>query len=346
MKAVRPLPHLFEESENKACRRWVAFSNVSPNDCLETMPDSIRNLLTIDDFKPTSMKLRQFSISTFLLSALLLISSCASHNQMPNRPFEGTITQTIHAQGLMDMLGGAMDSGKGSSLPPGRPNVPGAGLMGLLSNVSVKIYVRPDKVAYDVDAVGGLLHVRSIIDRNTRTITTLMNNQALVANLRSFDSIRPKIDSSINANPQLKDTLQNNLPQATGKHAVINGFEADEYRAKSNGLDVQVWLTDDPRMKFYEVIRDAFLGRNTTGTGGLEELFSILAPISGGKVPVKSVISMNGKQVISSELGSINEEKVDDDIFQIPKDYEIVKSDSLKSMRKMHQVVDTTDVQD
>jgi hypothetical protein len=273
--------------------------------------------------------------ATLLLTLSLLLGSCASQRQMPNKPFEGTITQTIHAQGLMDMLARGGDTSNSNST--------GAGLVGLLANISLKIYVRSDKVAYDIDAAGGLMHMRSIIDRNSRTITTLMNHEALIANLRSFDSLRPKIDDSLKKNSGLKDSLQNSLPQPTGKHQVINGFEADEYRAKSHGMDIQMWLTDDPRMKFYEVIRDAVLGRNQTGSGGLEELFSIMAPIAGSKVPVKSAISMNGKTMITSELSSIDEGKVDDEIFQIPKDYKIVRSDSMRTLHKSEIKKDTSD---
>ncbi len=280
------------------------------------------------------MKPRSFTVHpfVFILAASFYLSSCASHSQNPERAFEGTITQTIHAQGLMEMLSKSGDSSSSNST--------GAGIMGLLSNITLKLYVRSDKVAYDIDAAGGLLHMRSIIDRNTRTITTLMNHQALVTNLRSFDSLRPKIDDSLNTHHAIKDSLQNSLPQPTGKHQEINGFEADEYRAKTNGLDIDMWLTDDPRMKFYGIIRDAILGRNQTGGGGMEEIFSILAPVTGSKVPVRSTISMNGKQVMTSELSSIEEGKVDDAIFQIPKDYTIVRSDSIKALRRS---VDSTD---
>ena len=62
------------------------------------------------------------------------------------------------------------------------------------------------------------------------------------------------------------------------------------------------------------------------GEGGMEEILALLKPIAGeGKVPVKMTIGKNGKNMIKSELKQISEEKLDDYLFQIPKDYEIVK---------------------
>ena len=55
-------------------------------------------------------------------------------------------------------------------------------------------------------------------------------------------------------------------------------------------------------------------------------------------MPVKTVITSDGKTLMSSELSNITEEKLDDAIFEIPKDYEIIKKDSVEKTMgmKMH----------
>jgi hypothetical protein len=91
-------------------------------------------------------------------------------------------------------------------------------------------------------------------------------------------------------------------------------------------MDMDMWITQDPRLKFYDVIRDALLGRKRTGEGGMEEVLALLKPIAGeGKVPVKMTIGRDGKNMIKSELKEMTEEKIDESFFQIPSDYEIVK---------------------
>jgi hypothetical protein len=278
-----------------------------------------------------------FVIPVFLA---LFLAGCAGQTAVPTRSFEGSITQTIHMEGLSELMmgkgaGRPADSSAGSEGKSGFSNLLGAAA----SNVTMKIYVREDKVAYDIDALGGILKMRSIIDRSNRTLTVLLpTHQAMVENLRSIDTLRAKIDDSINAHQSAMDSLTAELPKPTGKKATINGFDAEEYRGKMKGMDVQMWVTSDPRMKFYDIIRDAFLGRNRTGGGGLEQVFNIIAPLSGGKVPVKTVITSDGKTLMSSELSNITEEKLDDAIFEIPKDYEIIKKDSVEKTMgmKMH----------
>jgi hypothetical protein len=268
----------------------------------------------------------------------IIIAGCAGQTAVPTRSFEGTLTQTIHMQGLSELMmgkgaGHSSDSGSEADGKSGFSNLLGAAA----SNVTMKIYVREDKVAYDIDALGGFLKMRSIIDRSNRTLTVLLpTHQAMVENLRSIDTLRSKIDDSINAHQSAMDSLAAELPKPTGKKQTINGFDAEEYRGKMKGMDLEMWVTTDPRMKFYDVIRDAFLGRNRTGSGGLEQVFNLIAPISGGKVPVKTVITSDGKTLMSSELSNITEEKLDDAIFEIPKDYEIIKKDSVEKTMGMH----------
>ena len=68
--------------------------------------------------------------------------------------------------------------------------------------------------------------------------------------------------------------------------------------------------------------------RFCTGEGGMEQIMALLKPIAGeGKVPVKMALMKDGKAFIKSELKEMTEEKVDDSVFEIPKDYEVVKQD-------------------
>lgn len=230
---------------------------------------------------------------------------------MPGKPFEGTITQVIKVPGLAKAIGGEAD---------------GAGaMMAAASNVNMKIYAREDKLAYEMAVMGGLFKIKTIIDRSNRTITMLMpNKQAFVTDLRTMDSMRKIIDDSLNKSNQL-DSLAQSIPQPTGKKMEINGFEVEEYTSKVQGMDVQMWMTTDPRMQFYEIIQDAVLGRQRTGLGGVEEMFAMLMPLSKGKVPVQLTAKLNGEVFATSELTKIEEMELDDDIFEIPAGYKITK---------------------
>jgi len=258
------------------------------------------------------------------------LASCAQKGTMPGRAFEGTITQVIRMPGLSRMIQNGMDSAKAQG-GDGQVN-PLLGALGLANAITLKMYVRENKVAYEMSALGGMIKFRSIIDRTTRTLTVLSpNHQAIVTDLHAMDTLSERVSDSMQVHPERLDSLRLAVPKPTGKTQTINGFEAEEYRSTVAGMDIDMWLTSDPRMKFYDVVRDAILGRRRTGSGGMEELFQILSPISGsGKVAVKADVTMQGQPFMSSELKEIEEGKVDDERFEIPKGYEIIKSDSIR----------------
>jgi hypothetical protein len=249
-----------------------------------------------------------------LLIALFIsfaLASCGEQAAMPGRAFEGTITQIIKVPGISKAMGGEAGGG--------------AALMAAASNVNLKIYAREDKLAYEMAVMGGLFKIKTIIDRSNRTITMLMpNKQAYVTDLRSMDSMRKILDDSLNSGNQL-DSLAQNIPKPTGKTMEINGFQVEEYVSKVEGMDVQMWMTSDPRMQFYEIVQDAILGRQRTGMGGIEEAFAMLMPLTKGKVPVQLTAKMNGEVFATSELTKIEEMELDDEIFAIPAGYQVIK---------------------
>lgn len=261
-----------------------------------------------------------YSIKYVALAVLALISlsSCAEQAALPGKAFEGTITQVIKLPGLAKTLGG-LDSGSKEDRRTGA-------LLGAASTVSLKIHTREDKLAYEVAAFGGFIKSRFIIDRATRTLTMLTpDKKAYVTDLKAMDTIRERLDDSIRKNQQMVDSIGDALPKPTGRTQEINGFEVEEYVGRMQGMDVEMWLTSDPRMKFYEVLRDAILGKRRTGTGGLEEIFAMIAPLTDGKVPVQFTSKLNGEVFATSELTKIEEEELDDKLFEIPAGYQIVR---------------------
>jgi hypothetical protein len=260
-----------------------------------------------------------YSIVIFITSIGFI--SCSERAAMPGRAFEGKIVQQIS----IDAAALSMDSHKNDTAftAPSPKKTPG-----ISGNATVTIYVKGDKVATDLAIMGGFLSFHSIIDRNARTMTLLVGKRAYVTNLRTMDKQRKNIDDTINARPEILDSLDQMLPKATGMKKTINGLECEEYIGTFKGMEMNMWITQDPRLKFYDVIQDAFLGRSRTGSGGMEQIMSLLKPISGeGRVPVKMIMSKEGKTFITSELKEMTEEKVDEDVFEIPKDYQIIKSE-------------------
>lgn len=246
-----------------------------------------------------------------VFSILMLLTSCAEQAAMPDKAFEGTITQVIKVPGIAKTMGG--EAGQGGAL------------LTAASNVNLKIYAREDKLAYEMAVMGGLFKIKTIIDRSTRTITMLTpDKKAIVTDLRTMDSMRRILDDSLNQSDRI-DSLAQSIPQPTGKKMEINGFEAEEYVGTVNGMDVEMWLTSDPRMQFYEILRDALLGRQRTGMGGVEEIFALMMPLSKGKVPVQFTARSNGEIFATSEMTKLEEMELDDEIFQIPPGYQVIK---------------------
>lgn len=266
-------------------------------------------------------------LKIFLLFPILVLASCSERSQLPNKAFEGKIVQKITLGGGLSQL---KDPPKTITAPP--EPIPATG-----PSISVTMYTKGDKVAYDVPIpiVGVPLHF--IVDRNTRTLTALVPNKvAYVSDLRTMDKTRAKIDDSLAGNHSFIDSLQVHLPKPTGNKKTINGLAAEEYKTSISGTDITLWLTQDSRLKFYDVIRDAFIGKQQSGLGGLEEVFAVLGQVAGeGKVPVSMDIVSNGRTLIKTELTEMSEESVDDAVFEIPKDYTIQKGfDGLKGQKE------------
>jgi hypothetical protein len=256
-------------------------------------------------------------IKFLLLLPLLFVISCSERSQIPNKAFEGKIVQKI-------TLGGGLSELKNPEKTITAPPEPVAATG---PSISVTMYTKGDKVAYDVPIpiVGVPLHF--IVDRNSRTLTALVPNKvAYVSDLRTMDKTRSKIDDSLAEHHGFIDSLEAHLPKPTGHKKTINGLAAEEYKTSISGTDITLWLTQDSRLKFYDVIRDAFLGKQQTGLGGLEEVFAVLGEVAGdGKVPVSVEVVSNGRVLLKSELTEMSEETVDDAVFEVPKDYTIQK---------------------
>jgi len=263
------------------------------------------------------------SKSILFIAGILFLSSCSERASMPGRAFEGKIVQQISVDA--SALGSAEERNDTTfTAPAPSKKLP----LGFNANATITMYVRGDKVASEMSLLGGFvpLPVRTIIDRNARTMTMLVNKHAYVTNLRSMDSMRSKIDDTLNEHPDILDSLNKFIPKPTGMKKTINGLECEEYIGIFKGMNIDMWITQDPRLKFYDVLEDAFLGKNRTGMGGMEQMMMLLKPISGeGKVPVTMTMSKDGKTFIKSELKEMSEEKLSDDLFEVPKDYEVIK---------------------
>ena len=156
----------------------------------------------------------QFRLTSLFLLSAVFFASCSDKTTMPGRSFEGKIVQqiTVDASALAPK-----NSDSGITAPA--PKMP----MNMSSTITM--YVRGDKVASDIAALGGFVKMHSIIDRNARTMTMLINKHAYVTNLRSMDSMRQKVDDTINAHPDMLDSLDKMTPKPTGMKKTINGLE-------------------------------------------------------------------------------------------------------------------------
>ena len=257
-----------------------------------------------------------------LLLLVLILSSCAARDRAPGHGFEGTITEVIQMPGLSEMAAGrraAADSDNG---------VDGSAMIGAAANMTMKLYVRENKLAYDVSLLGGLINMRSIIDRNARTLTVLLpTHTAMVMDLRAVDTMRPRIEDSLRAHTGLFDSLTAMLPQPTGKRETMHGMEVEQYRASRGDDEIELWLSSNEKLKAFEIMRDALLGRQRPGgESGIAQIFAMLRPVAG-KIPVRFETKKNGKTFMKGEMTEITEVHLPDELFEIPKDYQIVRGD-------------------
>ncbi len=240
---------------------------------------------------------------------------------MPGRAFEGRIVQKI-------TLNSNFFSHKGDSTtaetprtgPPVEQPVSGP-------SMTLTMFSKGDKVAYDMTMPILPVTLHSIIDRNSRTLTILGPNKvAYVSDLHSFDKVRGSVDDSINSHHEIIDSLQAHMPKPTGNKKTILGLACEELKTTIKNTDITLWVTQDSRLKYFDVMRDALLGKNQTGMGGMEELMAIFSPIAGGgHIPVVFEVSQGGRTLVKSEMVEFSEESISDDTFEIPKGYEIEK---------------------
>ncbi len=256
---------------------------------------------------------------------------------MPAHAYEGTITEVIRVPGFGKLMNSGGDLSK---IDTSNEEGGSSAALGAFANIGLKMYVRENVIAYDVSMLGGLITMHSIIDRNARTLTMLMpNHTAMVMNLRTLDSARGPLEDSLLSHNSLLDSLHAMIPQPTGKHETIHGLDAEEYHGASGPVETEMWLSDNEKLQAFDVVRDAFLGRGTedrssdgNGGGGLNEIFGMMRPVAG-KIPVKFETKMNGQVLASGELTDITEEKLDDALFLIPKDYSVINGDSMKAKK-------------
>src|ERR1700731_4395444 len=92
--------------------------------------------------------------------AALLISSCTERASMPGKAFEGKIVQqiSVDAGGFAPKMESRDTTYTAPSTVSESPKMPtGIGL-----NATITMYVRGDKVVYDMGILGGVISFRSI----------------------------------------------------------------------------------------------------------------------------------------------------------------------------------------
>jgi len=277
---------------------------------------------------------RNHSILSLLVLSLFVLASCADKASMPGKAFEGRIVQklTFNAGAFGEI---ASDPGStGSNAQSGQSM-----MSGLALKADVIMYVKADKLAYEMSMLGGLFSFRSIIDPMTRKLTFISTaeKKAYVADLKEFDAHRNEINDSLEAS-NIIDSLAKMAPHPTGKKEEINGFDCEQYvthiEKEGKKLDMEMWITTDPRLKFYDVMRDALIGKRPTGSGGLEQLMAVFQPFAGkGKVPVKMTMKINGKDLMTSEMTEMIEEKLDNKYFEVPQGFQVVEQETKTQKR-------------
>lgn len=153
-----------------------------------------------------------------------------------------------------------------------------------------------------------------ILDGTTGDMKTLMHDQKMFMSM-NMESMKGMIASAMDS----KDaTAQKPVIKALGNKEKINGYDTEEYLITQGDIISHVWIAKDfPHydafVKAMETLRKGPIGQMSP------QMQMDMSQLPG--MPLKSIVSINGKTTGTSLVRSVEEKELDAADFLPPADY-------------------------
>src|ERR1019366_603874 len=187
--------------------------------------------------------------------------------------------------------------------------------VGPVSEVTMKI--KGDKARVDVNP-----KMTAIIDGKTGEMINLMHDQKVVMRM-SAEKMKAAMEMArqFSGKDEKKETGEKPKFASSGKKEVINGYDTPQFKAsywiaskypdgaailkQLQSVNPAIWRTSNTQMPDY---------RDFPG------------------LPIKTVISSGGNQ-ITTTLASVKQDRLSDDVFAVPKDYQEMKLPDMSGLQ-------------
>lgn len=182
------------------------------------------------------------------------------------------------------------------------------------------------KIKGDKARIDATPQITTIVDGKTGEMANLMNDKKKVVRI-SADKMKAATDMIFKFSDKNKSAEKPKL-SPTGKKETINGYETEEYVCDTPMFKANYWIAP----------------KYPDGAAILKQLQSLKSemwnPTSANLpdyrdfpgLPIKTVISTGGNQVITSTLTSVKQDPLSDAEFSVPKDFREMKVPDIGSM--------------
>ncbi len=177
----------------------------------------------------------------------------------------------------------------------------------------ITLKVKGDKARVEINP-----QITTIMDAKTGELITLINDQKKVMRI-SGDKAKAMAEM---AKSMSKDLMpENSAPKATGKKEKINGYETEEYLVDSPKVKTSYWVAKDyPNyqsiLKQMSVLQNGAFAAMRKGIPDFHDLPGL---------PLRTQITMEGKNQMTSTLETVGVGPIDDAEFNVPAGYEEMK---------------------
>lgn len=175
------------------------------------------------------------------------------------------------------------------------------------------------KIKGDKARIDATPQMTTIVDGKTGEMANLMNDKKKVVRI-SADKMKAAADMISKFSDKNKSSEKPKLVP-TGKKEVINGYETEEYVCDAPMFKANYWIAlkypdGAAILKQLQSLKSEMWNPTNTNMPDYRDFPGL---------PIKTVISTGGNQVITSTLISVKQDPLKDDEFSVPKDFREMK---------------------
>jgi hypothetical protein len=194
--------------------------------------------------------------------------------------------------------------------------------IGPVSEVTMKI--KGDKARVDVNP-----KMTAIIDGKTGEMINLMHDQKVVMRM-SAEKMKAAMEMArqFSGKDEKKETGEKPKFASSGKKEVINGYDTEEYIYETPQFKASYWIASKypdgaAILKQLQSVNPAIWRTSNTQMPDYRDFPGL---------PIKTVVSSGGNQ-ITTTLASVKQDRLSDDDFAVPKDYQEMKLPDMSGLQ-------------